>query len=227
MNRVLASLHRIEPSAVGLADFGRPGDYFGRQVARWTKQYRATETRTITAMEELIVWLVANNPGRTESRIVHGDYRNDNIIFAEDRPEVRAVIDWELSTLGDPLADLAQHVLAWRLPSKGYRGLADAEQPVLGIPDEREYVGRYWERSVAAEPPRDQWRYALAFAAFRNAGIRQGIYKRSLDGNASSTTAPIHGVRAGEIADLGWRIARGEDDAILQPLAGAAAPAAA
>jgi aminoglycoside phosphotransferase (APT) family kinase protein len=216
MNRVLATLHQVDPVAVDLADYGRPGNYFARQVARWTKQYRATETRTIDAMEELIVWLEANNPGRTVSRIVHGDYRNDNIIFARDEAKILAIIDWELSTLGDPLADLAQHTLAWRLPAEGYRGLADADLHQLGIPEEADYVRQYWARGKTAPPPQSEWAYALAFASFRNASIRQGVYKRSLDGNASSAAAAIHGIRAGEIAKLGWRIARGEHDAMLR-----------
>ncbi|SFR90783.1 phosphotransferase family protein [Sphingomonas jatrophae] len=215
MNRVLAALHRIDPVAAGLGDFGRPGDYFGRQVARWTKQYRATETARIEAMERLIDWLPANNPGRQDSRIVHGDYRNDNLIFAADAPAIRAVIDWELSTLGDPLADLAQHVLAWRVPHEGYRGLADADLAGLGIPGESAYVARYCERAGIAPPSPALWAYALAFAMFRNAAIRQGVFRRALDGNASSGAAALHGARAAEIAALGWRIAAGEQDAVL------------
>ncbi len=215
MNRVLAALHKVDPAAVGLSDFGKPGDYFGRQVGRWTKQYRATETDKIEAMERLIEWLPANNPGRTHSRIVHGDFRNDNMIFAPDAPRIIAVLDWELSTLGDPLADLAQHVMAWRFPNEGLRGLADSDLPALGIPNEADYVARYFER-VGGTPPTDaEWRYALAFALFRNAGIRQGVYKRALDGNASSEAALIHGKRAAAVAGLGWRIASGQADAKL------------
>lgn len=215
MNRVLGLLHRVDPVAAGLGDYGRPGDYFGRQAARWTKQYRASQTDDIPAMDQLIDWLPAHNPARTASRIVHGDYRNDNLIFATERPEIRAVLDWELSTLGDPLADLAQHVMAWRVPHAGYRGLADSDLTALGLPDEAAYVARYWERAGGTPPTRKEWRYALALAMFRNAAIRQGVYKRAMDGNASSDQAKMHGVRAAEIAGLGWRIARGEDDARL------------
>jgi aminoglycoside phosphotransferase (APT) family kinase protein len=215
MNRVLAALHAIDPAAVGLADYGRPGNYFARQVARWTKQYRATETQRIDAMERLIDWLPANDPGLEASRIVHGDYRNDNMIFAPDAPHIVAVLDWELSTLGHPLADLAQHVMAWRVPREGYRGLSDADLPALGIPSEADYVRRYGECSGAGAIDPAHWRYALAFAMFRNAGIRQGVYHRAFAGNASSDAAAIHGARAGEIADLAWRIACGEDDARL------------
>jgi len=215
MNRVLAALHAIEPEAVGLGDYGRPGNYFARQTARWTKQYRATETQRIEAMERLIAWLPANDPGLDASRIVHGDFRNDNMIFAADAPRVVAVLDWELSTLGHPLADLAQHVMAWRVPSDGYRGLSDANIAALGIPEEADYLRRYGERSGSGTIDPAHWRYALAFAMFRNAGIRQGVYRRALDGNASSAAAAVHGARAGEIAGLAWRIASGEDDACL------------
>ena len=215
MNRVLAALHAIEPDAAGLSDYGRPGNYFARQTARWTKQYRATETGRIDAMERLIEWLPANDPGLEASRIVHGDYRNDNMIFAQDEPRIVAVLDWELSTLGHPLADLAQHVMAWRVPRDGYRGLSDADLPSLGIPDEAEYLRTYAQRSGAGVVDPVHWRYALAFAMFRNAGIRQGVYHRAISGNASSEAAAGHGARAGEIAGLAWRIACGEEDAHL------------
>ena len=215
MNRVLAALHAIEPADVGLADFGRPGNYFARQTARWTKQYRASETRRIEAMERLIEWLPANDPGLEANRIVHGDFRNDNVIFTDDAPRIVAVLDWELSTLGHPLADLAQHVMAWRVPREGYRGLSDADLPALGIPSEAEYLRRYGERSGAGEIDPAHWRYALAFAMFRNAGIRQGVYRRAIGGNASSAAAAVHGARAGEIAGLAWRIAQGDAEAHL------------
>jgi aminoglycoside phosphotransferase (APT) family kinase protein len=215
MNRVLAALHAIDPVDVGLSDYGRPGNYFARQTARWTKQYRATETGRIEAMERLIAWLPANDPGLEACRIVHGDFRNDNMIFAVDTPRVVAVLDWELSTLGHPLADLAQHVMAWRVPAEGYRGLSDADLPALGIPEEADYVRQYGQRSGAGVIDPAHWRYALAFAMFRNAGIRQGVYKRAISGNASSEAGALHGARAGEIAGLAWRIASGEDDARL------------
>jgi aminoglycoside phosphotransferase (APT) family kinase protein len=215
MNRVLAALHAVDPAAVGLSDYGRPGNYFARQVARWTKQYRATETRRIGAMERLIEWLPAHDPGLDGCRIVHGDFRNDNMIFAADAPRIVAVLDWELSTLGHPLADLAQHVMAWRVPHEGYRGLSDADLPTLGIPAEADYVRRYAQRSGLDAIDPGHWRYAMAFAMFRNAAIRQGVYRRALEGNASSEAAALHGARAGEIAGLAWRIADGEEDARL------------
>lgn len=215
MNRVLAALHAIDPVSVGLEDFGRPGNYFARQIARWTKQYRATETQPIEAMDRLIQWLPANDPGADETCIVHGDFRNDNLIFDAQTPRIRAVLDWELSTLGNPLADLAQHIMAWRVTADGFRGLSDSDIASLGIPSERDYLLAYWRRSGRAPVDAATWRFALAFAMFRNAGIRQGVYKRALDGNASSDAAIVHGARAGSIAALGWRIACGEDEARL------------
>lgn len=215
MNRVLARLHALDPAAIGAGDFGRPGNYFARQTARWTRQYRATETGTIAAMDRLIAWLPANDPGLEEARVVHGDYRNDNLVFDAEAPRIRAVLDWELSTLGHPLADLAQHAMAWRVTAAGYRGLSDSDLAALGIPDEAEYLACYAERAGIGPIPPALWRFALAFAMFRNAAIRQGVFRRALDGNASSEAAAIHGARAGEIAALGWRIAAGEDAARL------------
>ncbi len=215
MNRVIAAIHNVDPVAAGVDDFGPPGDYFARQAARWTKQYRASETQPIEAMEQLIAWLPANNPGRTARRIVHGDFRNDNMIFAPDAPRVLAVLDWELSTIGDPLADLAGHMMAWRLPPGDYRGLAGLDLASLGIPDEAHHLAFYAENTGGAMPDPGEWRYALALAFFRDAAIRQGIARRALDGNASHPRAKIFGARAPVIAGLAWRIAEGETDATL------------
>ena len=216
MVRVLGELHRLDPDAIGLGDYGRPGDYFARQTARWTKQYRATETAPIAPIEGLIDWLPANNPGLTETRVVHGDFRNDNLIFHPAEPRVLAVIDWELSTLGHPLADVAQHLLAWRLPAAGYRGLADADLAALGIPNEAEILAGYVAATGRGAIDPEHWRYALVFAAFRNACIRQGVYHRALAGNASSPQALEHGARAAQVADLGWRLAQGDAAAVLR-----------
>lgn len=217
MNATLAALHRVDPVAVGLADYGRPGDYFARQIGRWTRQYRATETRRIDAVEQLIEWLPAHNPGWDESRIVHGDFRNDNVIFAPDRPQILAVLDWELSTLGHPLADVAQYAMTWRLPPGRYRGLAGLDLAALGIPEEAAFLESYARRAGRGAVDPAHWRFALAFACFRNACIRQGVYRRALDGNASSAQAAEHGARAGKVAELGWRLASGEDGAVLDP----------
>lgn len=215
MNRVIAAIHTVDPVAAGVNDFGPSADYFARQAARWTKQYRASETGVIDAMERLIEWLPAHNPRRTVRTIVHGDFRNDNMIFAADSPRVLAVLDWELSTIGDPLADLAGHMMIWRLPPGDHRGLAGADLAALGIPDEASYLARYAERIGGPPPDPAEWRYALAMAFFRNAAIRQGMVRRALDGNASNPRAEAFGRMAPAIAGLAWRIAQGETGATL------------
>jgi aminoglycoside phosphotransferase (APT) family kinase protein len=186
MNATLATLHTIEPAKVGLAEFGRPGSYFERQTARWTGQYRASETDPIASMDALIAWLERETPaddGRVS--LVHGDYRLDNMIFAADAPQILALLDWELSTLGHPFADLAYQCMQWRLPSEGaFRGLGDIDRRAHGLPTEAEYVARYCERTGVSTIP--NWTYYLAFSFFRLAAILQGVYKRSLDGNASN-----------------------------------------
>jgi aminoglycoside phosphotransferase (APT) family kinase protein len=199
MNATLAALHRVEPDAVGLGDFGRPGSYFERQVARWSGQYRASETHRIAAMNALIAWLEANMPaddGRVS--LVHGDYRIDNMIFAPAEPRILAVLDWELSTLGHPFADLAYQCMQWRLPAEGaFRGLGDVDRKAHGLPTEEEYVARYCERTGIGGI--DGWSFYLAFSFFRLAAILQGVYKRALDGNASN---PERGRQFGETVPM-------------------------
>lgn len=186
MNRVLAALHDVDVEAAGLGDYGRPGNYFERQLARWSGQYRASETGAVEVMDRLIAWLEDNlvaDDGRVS--LVHGDYRLDNMMFASDRPEVVAVLDWELSTLGHPFADLSYQCMQWRLPhSSGFRGLGGLDRTALGLPTEAEYVARYCERRGLAGVP--DWTFHLAFSFFRLAAICQGVYKRALDGNASN-----------------------------------------
>ena len=186
MNGVLAALHDVDVAAIGLADFGRPGSYFERQLGRWSGQYRASETERIDAMERLIGWL-ENNLVADDGRVslVHGDYRLDNMIFAPDRPEVIAVLDWELSTLGHPFADLSYQCMQWRLPHEsGFRGLGGLDRTALGLPTEAEYVARYCQRRGLDGVP--DWTFHLAFSFFRLAAICQGVYRRALDGNASN-----------------------------------------
>ena len=185
MNRVLAALHSIDPGSVGLGDFGKSGNYFARQVDRWTKQYFASETETIPQMNELIDWLgrhVPEDDGMVT--LVHGDYRLDNIIFAEASPTAIAVLDWELSTLGHPFADLAYQCMQWRMPTgpEG-RGLAGVDRATLGIPSEEDYVAMYCRRRDLGGIP--DFGFCLAFCFFRMAAILQGVKKRALDGNAS------------------------------------------
>ncbi|MET3108001.1 aminoglycoside phosphotransferase (APT) family kinase protein [Oxalobacteraceae bacterium GrIS 2.11] len=200
--RVLAKLHDVDVNAVGLGDYSRPGNYFERQVGMWTKQYRAAETGTIDAMETLIVWLQANLPaddGRLS--LVHGDYRLDNLIFHPLEPKVLAVLDWELSALGNPLADLAYLCMCLRLPSVGQiSGLADKNRAELGIPEEAELVAQYC--ALRGIGPIENWPFYLAFSFFRLAAILQGVLKRSLDGNASNKEAEQVGRMAGHLAQL-------------------------
>lgn len=205
MNRVAAALHGIDPAAVGLADFGRPGNFFERQIARWTRQYRASETETIEAMDSLIDWLPANIPADDETAIVHGDLRLDNLIFHPTEPRIIAVLDWELSTLGHPLADFAYHALTWRLSADEFRGMRGADLPALGIPDEQAYLERYCQRTGRAAIPRQEWDFYLAYSMFRLAAILQGILKRAIDGSAASAQAFETGGKARPIAEAGWR----------------------
>jgi aminoglycoside phosphotransferase (APT) family kinase protein len=207
MNAVLARLHLVDPAAIGLADFGRPGNYFARQIDRWSKQYRASETAALPAMDRLIEWLPAHippeEPGREESAIVHGDFRLDNIIFHPTEPRVLAVIDWELSTLGHPLGDFAYHLMSWRLDPATFRGLLGCDLASLGIPDEAAYVAAYCARTRRANIAHLD--YYLAYNMFRLAAILQGIAKRALDGTASSQTAHETGARARRVAEAGLR----------------------
>ena len=210
MGRVLAALHGVDPDAVGLADFGRPGQYVARQLSRWTTQYRASETEPIEAMDRLIEWLPARVPERSESRIVHGDYRLDNLVFHPTEPRVVAVLDWELSTLGDPLADFAYHCMAWRLapPLRGLAHLGPSDLAALGLPSEAEYVDAYRrQRGLAAIEP-SEWEFYMAFNLFRAAAIAQGILARALAGNAASEQALGAGQQARVLAELGWEQAR-------------------
>jgi aminoglycoside phosphotransferase (APT) family kinase protein len=215
MNRVIAALHSVDPAAVGLAGYGRPGGYIERQVGRWTKQYRAAETERIEAADCLIDWLPKHIPAGDETRIVHGDYRLDNMIFHPTEPRILAVLDWELSTLGHPLADFAYHCMTWRMPPVQGRGLADLDLAALGIPDEASYVRRYLQR--VSRVPDDavseaDWRYYLVFNMFRLVGILQGVHARALQGNASSTLALEMGKRTRPLAEQAWALAQQIDN---------------
>jgi len=204
-NRVMVALHTLDYAAAGLADYGRPGNYFARQIARWSKQYRASETEPIAAMEKLISWLPANIPPGEETALVHGDYRLDNLIFQPDSPRMLAVVDWELSTLGHPLADLSYHVMLWRVESGEIRGLKGLDLAALGIPTERAYVETYCRRSGRDEIDARVWEFCMAYNLFRIASIRQGIMKRVLAGTAASRHARESGARARATAELAWR----------------------
>lgn len=207
MNAAVASLHRVDPAAVGLADYGRSERFVERQVALWTRQYRASEGRCCDAMERLIEWLPRNLPPEQPPHIFHGDLRLDNMIFHPTEPRVVALLDWELSTIGDPLADFAYHMLVWRVGADLFRGVADLDRAALGIPEEADYVRRYCERTGRAGIP--HWDFYLAFAHFRIAAILQGIWRRSQNGQASSSDAESVGLKAHPLAEIGWSIACG------------------
>lgn len=203
----LAQLHSVDVNAVGLGDFGRPEGYVARQVARWSKQYLASKTDDLPAMDKLMAWLPDNLPSTDECAIAHGDYRFGNLMLAPEQPEIVAILDWELATLGHPLADLAYYCLPYYLPSdlEGMRGLQGEDLEALGIPDEQETIARYCQQTG-----RDgiaDWHVFLAFSLFRLASILQGVYKRALDGNAANANALQVGRRASLLADVGWRIA--------------------
>jgi aminoglycoside phosphotransferase (APT) family kinase protein len=203
LNRVIAALHGVDVAAVGLSDFGRSGQYLRRQIDRWSRQYRASETERIDSMEQLIDWLPANLPASDETRLVHGDFRIDNVIFHPTEPRVLAVLDWELSTLGHPLADFAYHCMAWRLSPEEFRGLRGHDLAALGIPDERAYLDAYCRR--AGRDGVADWNYYIVFNMFRLAAILQGILARALKGNAASAEGLRTGRQARAIADAAWR----------------------
>jgi aminoglycoside phosphotransferase (APT) family kinase protein len=202
MNRAIAALHNVDWQAVGLSDFGKPTEYIQRQIHRWTKQYKDSETELIPEMENLIEWLPKNVPPGEETSVVHGDYRLDNMIFHPTEPRVLAVLDWELSTLGHPLADFSYHLMSWRLGGGDYRGLVGLDLPALGIPTESEYVAAYCRRTK-----RDgiaNLDFYLAYNMFRLAGILQGIMGRVVAGTASSPHALEQGKRAKPMAIAAW-----------------------
>lgn len=206
MNEVMAALHTVDYSAIGLADFGRPGNYFSRQISRWTKQYQASETEKIPAMDHLIDWLPKNLPAGEESSIVHGDYRLDNLIFDNTAPRIKAILDWELSTIGHPLADFSYHCMGYHIDPGQFRGIKGIDYRALGIPSEADYVAAYCQRT--GRGPIDHWDFYLAYNMFRLAAILQGIMKRAVDGTAANAAAADSGRRAGFLANEGWAIAQ-------------------
>jgi aminoglycoside phosphotransferase (APT) family kinase protein len=208
MVRVQAALHSVDYESVGLGDFGKPGNYIGRQVTRWTQQYRASQTEKIDAVEQLIDWLPKHIPAGEQTSIVHGDFRLDNTIFHSSEPRILAVLDWELSTLGHPMVDLAYFCMRYNLPAVEFRGLRGLDVAALGIPTEQECVAQYCKlRGLPPVAPQD-WTYYLAFCMFRLTGILQGVLARALQGNASGETALQAGRRARPLAELGWQLVK-------------------
>jgi acyl-CoA dehydrogenase len=205
MNRVIAALHAVDVRSVGLADYGRPGNYVARQVTRWSRQCEAATLPLPAAMRQLMDWLPLHLPASEETTLVHGDYRLDNLVFDAAAPRVLGVLDWELSTLGDPLADFAYHCMSWHIPATLWRGIGGLDLRSLGIPDEATYVRAYEEatgRSVAG-----QWDFYMAYNLFRMAAILHGIAQRATDGTAAAPDAVENGRRAAPLAELGWQCA--------------------
>lgn len=206
MNRVIAALHAVDFAAVGLADYGKTGDYVGRQIARWSRQCEASSLPLAPAMRQLMDWLPQNLPSGDETTLVHGDYRLDNLIFHPSEPRVIGVLDWELSTLGHPLADLAYQCMGWRIPHDLWRGIGGLDLQRLGIPGEQAYVA--WYSQATGREAAEHWDFYMAYNLFRMSAILYGIAQRAADGNAASPDAEATGRKAGPLADLGWQAAQ-------------------
>ena len=210
MNSTIAQLHAFDPAAIGLGDFGRGENYVARQVDRWSKQYRASQTENLDAMDRLIEWLPMHIPPSGPARLVHGDYRLDNLVVAQDKAAIIAVLDWELSTLGDPLADFTYHLMAWHMPptesAAGTATLAGRDIAALGIPSMADYVAAYVARTGL--DPRPHLPAYLAYNFFRIAAILQGIIGRVRDGTATSEFAPAKAEMIRPLADRAWDFAR-------------------
>lgn len=199
MNRVMAELHKVDVDAVGLSEFGRPGNYFDRQISRWIKQYRAAETDTVDAMEDLIAWMPDNVPAETSVSIAHGDYRLENTMFHPTEPRMIAVLDWELSTIGHPLADVGYNSMLYHIDSPSMGTLTNVDFGASGIPAEADYIAAYCKRT--GRDNIENWPFYVGFSLFRLASITQGVYKRGLDGNASSERATMYGDVAKMLAE--------------------------
>ena len=209
VNETIAKLHNYDIGALGLDDFGKPGNYFARQISRWSGQYRASETRQIKAMDALIEWLPGNIPTDDSASIVHGDFRLDNMIIHPTEPRVIAVLDWELSTIGHPLADFTYHLMAWQMPELGIGsvGLLGKDLKSLGIPDEDAYTATYCTRTGREDGIADRHFYS-AFNFFRLAAILQGIAGRVRDGTAASAHAGQAADSVAPLAEFGWQYAQ-------------------
>ena len=220
MNRVQAALHTVKFAERGLANFGKPGNYFERQIGRWAKQYKASAdgagpmSQPIAEMESLIAWFPNNIPASAQDEakvsIVHGDYRLDNMVFHPTQPRVLAVLDWELSTIGHPLADFSYHCMAWHIPPGAFRGIGGLDHTALGIPSEQEYIRMYCERTGLATPATlaTDWNFYLAYNLFRMAAILQGIAKRVEAGTAASAQAVTSAAGARPLAQMAWKFAQ-------------------
>jgi aminoglycoside phosphotransferase (APT) family kinase protein len=213
MNRVISALHTVKFADCGLASYGKPGNYFERQIGRWSKQYAASITQPIPEMDQLMEWLPKNIPAMAQDAsmvsIVHGDYRLDNLMFDAHQSKVIAVLDWELSTLGHPLADFSYHCMAWHIPPGAFRGIGGLDFDALGIPQEDEYIRMYCDRTGLANPQqlKTDWNFYMAYNMFRIAAILQGIAKRVEAGTASSAQAVSSAAGARPLAQMAWSFA--------------------
>ena len=214
MNRVIAALHSVKFAERGLSSYGKPGNYFERQIGRWSKQYVASVTEPIPEMDQLMAWLPQHIPAMARAEnmvsIVHGDYRLDNLMFHPTEPRIVAVLDWELSTLGHPLADFSYHCMAWHIPPGAFRGIGGIDLASLGIPSEKEYIRLYCERTGLVKPDdlKADWNFYMAYNMFRIAAILQGIAKRAQMGTAASAQAVSSGAGAKPLAQMAWQFAQ-------------------
>jgi aminoglycoside phosphotransferase (APT) family kinase protein len=214
MNRVIAALHTVKFAERGLTSYGKPGNYFDRQISRWSKQYVASITQPIDEMDQLMAWLPQHIPAMARAEhmvsIVHGDYRLDNLMFHPTEPRIVAVLDWELSTLGHPLADFSYHCMAWHIPPGAFRGIGGVDVASLGIPTEEEYIRLYCERTQLTTPDalKADWNFYMAYNLFRMAAILQGIAKRAEMGTAASAQAVSSGAGARPLAQMAWKFAQ-------------------
>jgi len=205
MNNTIAAIHRLDYTSLGLESFGKPGNYFSRQVTRWSRQVREANIPIPNSLNKLMDWLPENIPNEDETSLIHGDFRMDNLIFHKTEPRVIGVLDWELSTLGNPLADFAYQCMAWRIAPSLWRGIQGVDLMGLGIPSEAEYIALY-EKKIG-RPIAEHWPFLMAYNLFRISAILHGISKRAIDGNANASDAIENGEKAGAMADLGWACA--------------------
>ena len=206
MNRVIGDLHALDYQSLGLGDFGKAGDYFARQIARWSRQTQSSTLPVPDAMRRLMDWLPQHLPAGDATALVHGDYRLDNLVFHATEPRVIGVLDWELSTLGHPLADFSYQCMAWHIPSTVWRGIAELDLKALGIPQEADYVRRYAERT--GRDAAEHWDFYMAYNLFRMAAILHGVAQRAAAGNANAADAFETGAKAAPLAELGWHRAQ-------------------
>ena len=202
MNHTISAIHRLDYVSLGLETFGKPGNYFARQIARWSRQVREASIAIPDSLNKLMDWLPEHIPAGDDTSLIHGDFRMDNLIFHKTDLRIIGVLDWELSTLGNPLADFAYQCMAWRIPSSIWRGIQDLDLLALGIPSESEYIAMY-EKQVGRSIS-EHWPFLMAYNLFRISAILHGITKRAMDGNANASDAIENGAKAGALADLGW-----------------------